>query len=45
MAATAASTAEVIAPWMMELKSAQPTGQVLCNIGDKPNNYQYYTIS
>ena len=45
MAATAASTAEVTAPSMMELESARPTGQVLDNIGDKPKSASIIQLS
>ena len=45
MAATAASTAEVTAPSMIELESARPNGQVLNDIGDKPNQPAEYNIT
>ena len=43
-ASTALSTAEVTAPSMMELESARPTGQLLNNIGDKPNQLVLYNF-
>ena len=44
MAATAASTAEATVTLMMELTSARPTGQVVYNTGDKPNQPVLYNF-
>ena len=44
MVAIAASMAEVTVPSMIELESARPTGQVLDNIGDEPNQALLYNF-